>query len=557
MQDNNSNDFTWLSHYPQAIDWKAEIAPQPLTMLLKEAVQNYATHTALDFMGRKFTYFEIEKEVRHLAAALQIMGVEKGSRVGLFLPNCPQFIISYYAILLAGGVVVNFNPLYSPREVEFQIKDAGVKIMITLNLKALYPKLSPLIEKGLLRTIIVSDMQECLPMIKGFAFSLLRHGDMVAIPDDAHHADFHALIAHEKEPFPVEIDPVNDVAVLQYTGGTTGVPKGTILTHANVYCNAVQVGHWFTGMEAGKERVMGVLPLFHVFAMTTVMNLAIHKGLEVILHPKFEMKKVLEDITHKKPTMMPGVPTMFTAINNNKSLSKYDLSSIKMCISGGAPLPREVKEKFEATTGCKLIEGYGLSETSPVASANPLFGTNKTGSIGLPLPQTIMEVVHMDDKVTLMPQGEIGEICIRGPQVMQGYWHKPEETDLVLKGGRLHTGDLGYMDEEGYFFIVDRLKEMIISGGYNIYPRNVEEAIYLHPGVAEAAVIGIAHESRGQVPKAFVVKKEGVDFDDIALKTFLKSQLAAFEVPHAIEFRSELPKTLIGKIDKKQLKENV
>lgn len=545
--------YAWLAHYPTDIDWHAEIAVGALHERLDRAEKLYSDHVCVEFKGREFTYREITDKVRRFARALHEMGVGKGTKVGLFMPNCPQFIIAYYGVLRAGATVVNYNPLYSPRELEHQIKDSGTEIMITLALNLLYPKLEPFIGTTCLKKVIVSQMGEALSVTKAALFSLAKNKDIAEIPDDGNHLWFAEMLKAPPEVRTAHIDPHRDIAVLQYTGGTTGVPKGVVLTHANLTANIRQCRMWFTQAKDGQEAMIGVLPFFHVFAMTVIMNFAIASGFRIILHPRFEMKAVLDDIHSKKPGLMPGVPTMFSAILNYPKLDKFDLTSLKMCISGGGPLPHEVKTRFEEKTGCKLFEGYGLSETSPVASCNPIYGANKTGSIGLPLPGTILEIVNQDDGVALMPQGESGEICIRGPQVMCGYWNQQDESDKVLRGDRLHTGDIGYMDAEGYFFIVDRLKEMIISGGYNIYPRTIEEVIYLHEEVVECAVIGIDHATRGQVPKAFVVKKEGSALTDHALKAFLKDKLSAYTLPHSIEFRESLPKSMIGKILKKEL----
>lgn len=547
------NFHPWLNSYPPNISWNAQIPRKPLHALLDEAENAWPDRPAIDFMGRVYSYRELGGLVRRMAGALRAMGVEKGVKVGLFLPNCPQFVISYFAILKAGGTVVNYNPLYSQREIHHQIEDSATEIMVTLALNSLYPKVAAELGKSKLQHIIVSGLDEALPLVKRMAFTTLKKKDIAAYPRDEHHIAFADMVTGSDAPVPLVIHPEDDIAVLQYTGGTTGVPKGTVLTHANLYANAVQCGYWFTGLKHGHERIMGCLPLFHVFAMTTVMNLAVHTGSEMILHPRFDMKAVLADIENKKPTLMPGVPTMFTAINNFPKLNYYNLRSLKMCISGGAPLPLEIKQRFEEVTGCKLVEGYGLSETSPVVTCNPLFGKNKAGSIGLPLPGTIIEVTDIDDPEKVLGIGEKGEICIRGPQVMRGYYQQLSETRRVLKNGRLHTGDVGYIDEEGYSFIVDRLKEMIISGGYNIYPRNIEEVLYQHPEVAEAAVIGLPHESRGQVPKAFVVKKEGSSLDAMGMKEFLRGRIAAYAMPAMIEMRENLPKSMIGKIIKKEL----
>ncbi|MGI9386491.1 MAG: AMP-binding protein, partial [Methyloligellaceae bacterium] len=353
---------------------------------------------------------------------------------------------------------------------------------------------------------------------------------------------------------PVDVDPLNDIAVLQYTGGTTGTPKGAMLTHANLSVNVQQVVVWTPKLRDGEERVMGALPFFHVFAMTTVMNFGIAKCAELILMPRFELKDCLKLINTTKPTVMPGVPTIYNAMMNYPSISSFDLSSLKYCISGGAALPIEVKRGFEAVAGCKLVEGYGLSETSPVATYNPIDGPIKEGSIGLPAPQTILSIRSLDDPTQEMPQGENGEICIFGPQVMKGYWNKPDETANVFVGDYLRTGDVGYMDQEGFTFIVDRLKDIIICSGYNVYPRRIEEAIYEFPPVEEVTVVGIPDDYRGEAPKAFVKLKDGETATVDELLHFLKPKLSVIEMPSEFEFRSELPKTMIGKLSKKELR---
>lgn len=526
----------------------------PLFHLLDRSESRFGEKDCIDFKGKHYTYREIGEKVRRFAAALQALGVVKGTKVGLYMPNCPQFIISYFAILKAGGVVVNYNPLYSPRELEHQIKDSGTEIIISLQLEMLYSKLKPFIGTTCLRKVILSQLTEALPAAKAALFMVAKAREIAHPVWDANHLHFAELL--KTDPAHLQLPTINaeeDIAVLQYTGGTTGVPKGVMLTHANLTANVEQCLRWLRSEREGSDVMMGVLPFFHVFAMTVCMNFAIAGGMKILLHPRFDLKALLEDVHHKRPTLMPGVSTMFGAIVNYRKLKDYDLTSIKICLSGGGPLPREIKEQFEALTGCKLIEGYGLSESSPVVSCNPVYEENKTGSIGQPLPGTILEIVDKDDKTTLLPQGETGEICVRGPQVMAGYWNKPEETDHVLRQGRLYTGDVGYMDEQGYFYIVDRLKEMIISGGYNIYPRELEEVLYLHEAVAECAVIGIPHPLRVQVPKAFIVVKEGKTLHEDDLKAHMKAKLSAYAQPAAYEFRQTLPKSIIGKILKKEL----
>ena len=554
MADSN---YSWLDSYPPNIQWDSAIEERPLFTLLDEAAQKYPDALAINFLGKKISYRELGQQVDRMAAGLQSIGVGSGIRVGIFMPNCPQFVISYYAILKAGGTVVNYSPLYSIPEVSRQINDSKTEIMITLALNLLYPKVAASLDKTCLKRIVVSELSEALPFAKSIAFRCLRKKEIASVPGDDRHIAFTALMKTGHVFSPVTVQPSTDIAVLQYTGGTTGVPKAAVLSHANLYANTVQCGLWFTGLRHGQEMIVGALPLFHVFAMTTIMNLALHTGSAMLLYPKFEIRTILKGIHHKKPTLMPGVPTMFAAFNNYKDIGKYNLSSLKMCISGGGPLPHEVRLAFEERTGCKLIEGYGLSEASPVAAANPLFGVNKKGSIGIPFPATVMRVLDMHGTGEMMPVNAIGEICVRGPQVMQGYLNQPDESSNVLKEGFLHTGDLGYMDEDGYFFVVDRLKEMIICGGYKVYPRNIEEVLYQHPQILEAAVIGVPHPQRVQEPKAFIVLRAGESLTDADIRNYLRDKISAYAMPRTVEFRDSLPKSAIGKVLKKLLVEEI
>ncbi len=551
--------FPWLDHYPDNVDWHTPLEGHALFELLDDAVAKFPDNVAVRFMGRAFTYREIDALTKKFTAGLKEQGVKRGVKVGICLPNCPQAIIAYFGILRTGATVVNYSPLYSKSELGHKIEDSGTEVMVTLDLKMILPKVQENLGKTLKR-IIVCSLADVLPMAKKFAFLLLKRGELAAIPQDEKHILWEDAISYPPLEETPTIHPEEDIAVLQYTGGTTGTPKGVILTHANCTINATQCRLWFADAEEGQEKFIGILPLFHVFAMTTIMNFGISIGAEIILHPKFELKNVLTDIDKYKITVMPGVSTLFSAINNCNSLNKYDLTSMKYCISGGGPLPEAVKTEFEALTGCSLVEGYGLSESSPVVTCNPLTGENRTGSIGLPLPGTVLEIINKEDRVTPMAIGEEGEICIRGPQVMQGYWQQLEATNDVLRKTedgelRLHTGDVGIMSEDGYFTIVDRMKELIISGGYNIYPRRVEEAIYQHEAVADCAVIGISHAARGEVPKAFIVFKKGQSAEIEELRTFLKDHLPPYAIPHDYEFRAELPKTMVGKVDKKPLRE--
>lgn len=599
------SEYPWLKSYPSHVAWEQDIPQKPLPDMIDDAAEAAPDRQAIDFLGRTYDYRELAGCVNRAAKGFQEIGVGKGVKVGLFLPNCPQFMICYYGVLKAGGTVVNYNPLYSVRELRHQVEDSETDIMVTLSLKALYPKVAELLETSRLKKVVVNDFQTALPTVKRWLFPILKRKDISPIPEDERHVKYAGLLDNDGRYTPVAIDPVSDLAVLQYTGGTTGVPKGAMLTHGNIYANVLQCSRYFEAALGDEQSVMlGVLPFFHVFAMTAVMHFSVHKQMKLIIHPRFELVSVLKDIHRKKPTILPGVPTMYNAIINHQNLSKYDLSSIRFCVSGGAALPMEVKQKFERLTGCTLVEGYGLTEASPVTHANPFGALNKAGSVGLPLPGTVVEIIDLETGGLITEAGENGEICIRGPQVMKGYYNKPEESENVLElcsppggepkrqapsqkgrsrlgrgytengapptetagtvstppqGGsdcdaiRLHTGDIGYLDEEGYTFISDRLKEMIIASGYNIYPRQVEEAIYLHEEVVECAVVGVPHEYRGESVKAFVVKKEGAALDEEGLRAFLRDRLAKHMIPTEVEFRDELPKSMIGKILKKEL----
>ena len=551
----NGIDFVVPATYPTDVSWSDPIETGPVWSLLDRSVSRYADRPCLDFLDRRFTYAEVGRLVERTARGLQDMGLKRGDRVGLFLPNTPYSVVFLFAILKAGGTCVNFNPLYVEHEIKHQIEDSGTEIMVTLDHVATYPKLARMLGQTRLRKIIVCAMADILPFPKNLLYPLVKRADIARFPRDERHVSFRTLATNDGGPRPVEVDPLKDVAVLQYTGGTTGTPKGAMLTHANIVANAEQCLRWFPGARLGHERVMAVLPFFHVFALTVAETLAIAGGCEIILLPRFDLDQLLQTIDKKKPTMFPGVPTLYTAINHHKDIAKYDLSSIRYCLSGGAPLPLEVKTGFERLTGATVCEGYGLSETSPVVTSNPLTGVNKAGSIGLPMPRTIIEIVSLDDPDKRMPQGDRGEVVVRGPQVMASYWNNPEETAKVLKDGRLRTGDVGYIDEDGYIFLVDRIKDLIIAGGYNVYPRNVEEAIYHHPNVAECVVIGVSDPYRGQTVKAFVVRRPDCELDEATLKAFLKDKLSPIEMPKMIEFRDSLPKTQVGKLSKKALQD--
>jgi long-chain acyl-CoA synthetase len=447
--------------------------------------------------------------------------------------------------------VVSYNPLYAEREIAHQIEDSETDLMVTLDLVLLLPKLEPMLARTRLKAIIVGKMADILPFPKKLLFPLVKARELARVPDDGRHIWFADLIANGGGVSAVP-DPHRDIAALQYTGGTTGVPKGAALTHRNLQVNALQMVAWHPDVRHGAERVLALLPLFHVFGMTCTMNFALCVGAQIILLPRFDLVQLLTTIDRKRPTILPGVPTLYRAINHHPDIGRYDLSSLRLCVSGGAPLPLEVKQRFEELSGCTLVEGYGLTEC-PVIACNPIGSPGKRGSIGLPLPGTSIEVVSLDDRRTVLGPGKSGELCVRGPQVMAGYWNRPDETAAVLVDGRLHTGDIGYIDEDGACFVVDRLKELIICSGFNVYPRAVEEAIYAHPDVVEAAVCGVPDGYRGETVKAFVVLRQHARLDEAALLAFLEDRLSPIEMPKLIEFRDQLPKSAVGKILKREL----
>jgi long-chain acyl-CoA synthetase len=546
----------WLNAYPKGVDWDQPLEPVLLGNMLDSAVDAYGPRPCTYFMGRRLTYSEIGALSDRVAKGLQGLGVGEGVKVGLLLPNTPSFLIYYFGVLKAGGTVVNFNPLYSLEEIEFQIRDSGASLMITLDLALTFDKIEALLAKGTLDRAVVASFASLLSPIKSVGLKVLpgpRLGRPSASPERAKIVLEADLTANDGIYRRTDMTP-EAIAVLQYTGGTTGTPKAAMLSHANVSINVAQVQAWMNRLPTDTDRIIGVLPLFHVFAMTTVMNLGVTQGMELILVPKFELVDTLKLIDKLQPTVMPGVPTLFNAIMRHPRVKNFDLSSLEFCLSGGAALPIEVKRGFEALCGCHLIEGYGLSETSPVASCNPLDREPKEGSIGLPLPGTEISIRSLEDPMVEMPLGESGEICIAGPQVMPGYWNKAEETESCFAGRFFRTGDVGYMDDEGFTFIIDRIKDMINASGFKVYPRRIEDALYEHAAVAEVVVVGIPDAYRGEAPKAFVKLKDRAQASEAELLEFLKVKLSKIELPAEIEFRDELPKTMVGKHSKKELR---
>jgi long-chain acyl-CoA synthetase len=539
---------------PVAVDF--EFTPAPAYEMLNQAVRRFGDRPAIDFLGRTWNWAEIGRLSDAAAAGLQKIGVTKGTKVGLCLPNTHYFVVMYYATLKAGGTVVNFNPLYTEREIENQAKDAGVAVMVSLDLAMIQDKIGKLAAKGIFKRVVMCSMTAALPPVKAILFKLAKGKELAKIPKQAPYVTFETLTGINEKPSPVTIDPLTDIATLQFTGGTTGTPKAAMLTHANITANVQQILQSGPPLVEGQERIMGILPFFHVFAMTTVMNLGLTIGAELILLPRLDLKLLMKTIMSRRPTIMPGVPTLYTAISNaaqgKNGAPGQNLSFIKFCISGGAPIAAEVADRFERISQCSILEGYGLSETSPVVTATPPGGVRR-GSVGRPLPGTIVEIRDPEHPQTILPQGQRGEICVRGPQVMLGYYQRPAETDAVFTDGALRTGDIGYLDEDGYLFIVDRIKDLILCGGYNVYPRVIEEAAYLHPAVQDAIAIGIPDGYRGQAPKLFVTLHAGASATGAEIKSFLAGHLNKIEIPKEVEVRDTLPKTMVGKLSKKEL----
>ena len=557
------NDKPWLAHYDKGVPHTVEIPNAPLFHLLEESARKYPDRACTIFKGAVITYREMNELTDRVAAALADMGVKRGDRVGIFMPNTPQFVMAYYGILKAGGSVVATNPLYTPPEIEHQASDAGIEVMFVMtNFYKTIKKAQP---KTKIKKLIVTNLKETLPPLLRILFTLAREkkgGFRIEGGLQEGEVWLQDLLAKYKGASrpDVKIDP-DDTALFQYSGGTTGVSKGAVATHKNVLANTLQMRGWFVNMEAGKEIFLMGIPLFHVYGMVAGMNLAMATGSTMVMVPNVrDLKDVMDNISKYRCTIFPGVPALYNGINNHPDVKagKYDLSSIKACISGSAPLMRETKEQFERLTGGKVFEGYGLSEAPTGTHCNPLLGVNKTGSIGMPLPNMECRIVSLDDGETDLAPGEIGELLLHGPQVMKGYHNMPTETANSLRRDRdgktwLYTGDIVRMDEDGYFYIVDRKKELIKPGGFQVWPREVEEAIASHPKVLEVGVGGIPDPNRGETVKAWIVLKPDETLTVEELKAHCKERLAPYKVPTHFEFRSELPKTTVGKILRREL----
>lgn len=543
----------WHKHYPKEIPFNLQYDEKPLFNLLLESEKRYPDKPALYFMGKSMSFTDVSKEAKKLATYFQKHGLKKEDRVAIMLPNCPQAVIAYFGVLLAGGIVVQTNPLYTARELEYQLKDCHATFIICLDI--LLPSVNKVFSHTSLQHVIVTEIKSYLPFPKNIIYPFIQkrqYKQRVVVENDNTHNWEQVMKETSLEYTVVPIDPSTDIALIQYTGGTTGTPKGAILTHANLISNVQMCKAWLYKTEDGKEVILGVLPFFHVYGMTTVMNLSIMIGGKMVLLPRFDPETVLKMIEKQKVTLFPGAPTIYISLLNHLDVKKFNLSSVEACISGSAPLPKEVQEKFEDVTGGRLVEGYGLTESSPVTHANFLWSKRVNGSIGVPWPDTDAKIVKPGTLEELQP-GDIGEVIVKGPQVMKGYWNNEESTKSTLIDGWLFTGDMGYMDEEGYFYIVDRKSDMIIASGYNVYPREVEEVLYEHDSVQEVSVVGVPDEYRGETIAAFIVIKPNAKASEEEFDTHCRKYLAAYKVPRIYEFKKELPKTAIGKVLKKEL----
>jgi long-chain acyl-CoA synthetase len=542
----------WRERYQHPTQWDQSFPPLSMGDMVGASAAAHPHAHMIDFMGRKFSYGEMIEQIRRIACGLQAMGVKKGDRVGLYLPNTPHYVAAYYGALMAGAIVVNFSPLYTAAELEHQVEDSGTQILFTLSAKALLPTALKVLDESSLQKLVVGSVAEMLPPVKSLLFRWFKASESTPIPDDPRILRYDRLIANAGDCAVAAIDPVEDIALLQYTGGTTGTPKGAMLTHQNLTANARQA-QAIDPHQHEPDRIIAVLPFFHVFANTCTLNRTVVNGGEMVMLPRFDAAQVLGAVQRVKATSLPGVPTMFQALLDHPAIRNIDFSSLRACISGGAPLPLELKQRFEAATGAQLIEGYGLTETSPIVCTNPYEGLNKSGTVGQPVPGTRVRLVDREDPTRPPPEGEPGELLFAGPQIMKGYWNRPDADAEVFVGEFVRTGDVGIIDEDGYVKIVDRLKDMIAVGGFKVFPSQVEQVLYHHPAVKEALVIGVPDRYRGEQPKAFVTLNEGFDIDGPALKDWANPQLGKHERVCEVEVRLNLPKTLVGKLSRKEL----
>jgi long-chain acyl-CoA synthetase len=539
----------WPEWVPHSIDYP-EI---PLHQILDESAKKFPDNTAIIFQDKKITYRELIKEVNSFAAGLQKNGLAKNNRLAIYLPNIPQFIISYYGALKAGAIVTSISPLFKERELRHQLSDSGSDTLIILDL--FYPLFEKIKDDTLVKRVIVTSIKDYLPPLKRIIGSFLGKIKTYNVSEEENILFFKNLINTPHEPIEIEIDPIRDLALLQYTGGTTGLPKGAMLTHYNLVSNAYMCNAWY-GAEEGKEIYLNVIPFYHIFGMTATLNNAVASASTMILIPRFDIVEVLKSIEKYNATIFSGVTTLYTALLNHPDIKNYDLTSLNFCICGASAIPPEIQKQFMDITGSTLVEGYGLTEASPVTHANPMdptFKTVKTGSIGFSWPDTEAKIVDPNSGKEL-PLGEAGELIVKGPQVMRGYWNMPEETINVLRDGWLYTGDIGCKDNEGYFYIIDRAKDLIKYKGHSVYPREIEDVIYEHPAVKLCAVVGVPDEISGEIPKAFIVLKDKIIASEEEIIQFVKDRVAAYKRIRKVEFREELPMSPVKKILRRELR---
>lgn len=555
MTDLSSSDQQpiWKTHYNHPTQWDQFFPPLSMPGMFFRSAGRRGDANLLDFMGRKYSYTEVAAGVTRVAKGLQDLGVGKGDRIGLFLPNVPHYVSAYYGAMAIGATVVNFSPLYTVEELNHQVEDSGTKILFTLSASAVFPTAYEVLQQSSLERLVVGSISGVLPGAKALFYSLFRRKENSPQPKDDRITPFSDLINNDGDYKAPNIRPEKDIALLQYTGGTTGTPKGAMCSHQNLTANARQINSMDPFIDE-EDRLMGVLPFFHVFANSAVLNRTIERGGEIVMLPRFDAKQTLKAITRNNITAMPGVPTMYQALLDHPDIDKTKFSSLKVCVSGGAPLSQELKKKFEAKTGAKLVEGYGLTESCGVVSCNPYEGLNKPGTIGQPVAGTLVKLVDKEDPTKEVPDGEPGELIFSGPQVMQGYWNLPEEDEKVFVEGFLRTGDVATIDEDGYIKIVDRIKDMIAVGGFKVFPSQVEEVLYQHDAVKEALVIGVPDDYRGESPKAYVALEDGDQTTGEELKIWLNPKLGKHERVIEVVVRESLPKTMIGKLDRKALR---
>jgi len=547
-----SPDQIWRTAYRHPTAWETPFPPLSMVDLFEDSAARRDTAPLLDFMGRIYSYAETLDGANRVACGLKALGYGPGDRIGLFLPNVPHYVAAYYGILKLGATVVNFSPLYTSAELAHQVADSGTRVLFTLSAKALLPTALKVLEESALERLVVGSVAGALPPAKSLLYRLFKGAEVAERPHDPRVLAFSKLIANDGACRPTPIDPETHLALIQYTGGTTGVPKGAMLTHQNLSANARQV----MGLDphvGEQDRILGVLPFFHVFANTCVLNRTVLNGGTIVMLPRFDATQALAAITRSKVTALPGVPTMYQALLDNPHLAKTDFSSLRVCISGGAPLPAELKKRFEAATGAKLVEGYGLSESSGVISANPYENEGKAGSIGQPIPGTHVKLVDKEDPTKPVPDGEPGEIVAKGPQVMKGYWNRPDADAETFTDGWLRTGDVGQIDADGFIRIVDRLKDMLAVSGFKVFPSQIEAILYHHPAVREAMVIGIPDPYRGEHPRAYVTLNDEIAATGVELKEWLNPQLGRHERVDQVVIRLTMPKTMIGKLSRKDL----